>query len=224
VDAQQAYQILRLNPGSSFSEIKYAYRKLALELHPDKNDKEVDGAKFKIITEAYHLLKNTNKVSNSKTKNHQYAGTAARNEWASPWSYWGARNNSKTPEEDWSRYTKGVEEADPAFWRKYVAEFWKRYEEGQKQERKGYDFEITQEDEPDLSVDVDHSLCIGCCSCETIAPTVFSVDKVSKMNPKSKVINVRGAKCDKIMDAAQTCPTKAIKVEEKDTGSRLYPY
>jgi ferredoxin len=44
------------------------------------------------------------------------------------------------------------------------------------------------------------------------------------MNPKSNVINRKGAKMDKIMDAAQTCPTKAINVEEKETGRRLYPY
>jgi ferredoxin len=44
------------------------------------------------------------------------------------------------------------------------------------------------------------------------------------MNPKSNVINPRGAKSDKIMDAAQTCPTKAIRVEERDTKRRLYPY
>lgn len=216
MDTLQAYQVLHLSPGSSFSEIKYAYRKLALELHPDKNYDEQDGAKFKMITEAYHLLKNTSKSTNSKAR---ATAKAAR---PSP-SNWGVRHG-KTPEEDWSRYTKDVEDADPVFWKRYVAEFWKAYEEGQGHQKKAYDFEITQDKEPDLFVDVDQSLCIGCCSCETIAPSVFSVDKISKMNPKSKVINRVGAKCEKILDAAQTCPTKAIRVEDEDTGRRLYPY
>jgi ferredoxin len=44
------------------------------------------------------------------------------------------------------------------------------------------------------------------------------------MNPKSNVINQSGASAEKIMDAAQTCPTKAIRVEERDTGKKLYPY
>jgi len=71
---------------------------------------------------------------------------------------------------------------------------------------------------------VDPSLCIACCSCETIAPDVFVIDKQSRMNPKSQVINPRGAKLNKIMNAAETCPTKAIKVENKITKERLFPW
>jgi len=29
---------------------------------------------------------------------------------------------------------------------------------------------------------------------------------------------------NKIMNAAETCPTKAISVENRDTRERLYPY
>ena len=32
----QAIQILMLNSDASFDDVKYAYRKLSLELHPDK--------------------------------------------------------------------------------------------------------------------------------------------------------------------------------------------
>jgi len=74
------------------------------------------------------------------------------------------------------------------------------------------------------TVDVERSLCIGCCSCETIAPTVFAVDKTTRMNPKSHVINKDGATSERILDAAQTCPTKAISVEDIKLGRRLYPY
>lgn len=223
MDAAQAYQVLQIQPNSSFSEIKYAYRKLALELHPDKNVEERDGAKFKIVTEAYHVLKKNNKIANSKIKTAKYTDSAKKERTVRR-TNWGAPPGQKIPEEDWSRYTRHVEETDPTFWQKYVSEFWKRYEEQVKHPSGMYDFEITQEKEPDLSVDVDHSLCIGCCSCEIIAPSVFSVDKASKMNPKSTVINKKGAKCSKIMDAAQTCPTKAIRVEDEKTGARLYPY
>jgi len=31
----QAFQILMLNSDASFDDVKYAYRKLSLELHPD---------------------------------------------------------------------------------------------------------------------------------------------------------------------------------------------
>jgi len=67
-------------------------------------------------------------------------------------------------------------------------------------------------------------LCIGCCSCEIIAPDVFLVNKNSRTNPKSSVINPKGAGINKIMNAAETCPTKAIIVENIDTKERLYPY
>ena len=62
-------------------------------------------------------------------------------------------------------------------------------------------------------VSVDKSLCIGCCSCEIIAPGVFEINKQSQTNPKSNVINQKGAGVNKIMNAAETCPTKAINVE-----------
>jgi ferredoxin len=228
LDAVQAYQVLQLGPSSSFEEIKYAYRKMALELHPDKNNAERDGVKFRLVTDAYHLLKNSNKMANSKIREQarKYTESKTKKEKTFSRDGWGARPDDRTPEEDWTRYTKQTEQSDPLFWRSYVAEFWKNYEAKVNKTKKPYDFEIIQDakKEPDLSVNVDHSLCIGCCSCETIAPQVFAVDKISKMNPKSSVINRKGAKAEKIMDAAQTCPTKAIKVEDKETGSRLYPY
>ncbi len=226
MDTAQAYQVLQLKQGSSFDEIKYAYRKRVLESHPDKNDEEKDGIKFRLVTEAYHLLKNDNKAINSKIRENtnKYTDTKTKKEKTFWRSGWGARPEDRSPEEDWSRYTRQTEQSDPFFWKSYVAEFWKEYESKNKRDDP-FDFEIIQKTkEPDLFTNVDHSLCIGCCSCETIAPNVFRVDKHSKMNPKSSVINQKGAKNDKIMDAAQTCPTKAIKVEDKETGSRLYPY
>jgi ferredoxin len=219
LDTAQAYQILQLPYDASFSDVKYKYRKMALESHPDKTRGQ-DSTKFKMVTEAYHLLKNNTKASNAKMTQSGHADRARKAGNTS----WGTKANDRTPSEDWSRFTKDVEESDPSFWKSYVAEFWKNYEQRVEQAKSRYDFEINRDAEPDLSVDVDHSLCIGCCSCETIAPSVFSVDKISKLNPKSRVINKKGDRCEKILDAAQTCPTKAIKVEDEKTRRRLYPY
>ncbi len=51
------YHLLNLQEGASIQEIKIAYRRLALKYHPDKSSSARDGEKFKIITEAYQVLK-----------------------------------------------------------------------------------------------------------------------------------------------------------------------
>jgi len=60
-------------------------------------------------------------------------------------------------------------------------------------------------------------------SCETIAPNVFVIDKLTMINPQSQVHNQYGASEEKIMDAAETSPTKAIKIKERKSGRRIYP-
>jgi DnaJ-class molecular chaperone len=59
------YQILGVPKGASQKEIKNAYRQLSLKYHPDRNKGDMDGEKFKQITEAYQLLRQEEK---SKTK------------------------------------------------------------------------------------------------------------------------------------------------------------
>jgi DnaJ-class molecular chaperone len=219
MDASQAYMILNLKSSATHNEVKKAYRKLVLESHPDRNGSEQDGKKFKLITEAYHVLKNT------KTHKKTNPKKQAESKKQKTTSKWGASHSDKIPEENWSKYTNQTEQTDPHFWQEYVSEFWKSYESTKSNQTKNqYDFEITQERKPNLFSSVEHSLCIGCCSCEIIAPQVFHVDKTSKMNPKSNVVDQTGASAEKIMDAAQTCPTKAIRVDEQDTGKRIYPY
>ena len=58
------YEILGLSKGASASEIKKAYRKKAIEFHPDKNpgDKKAE-ANFKKAAEAYEVLSDPQKKS-----------------------------------------------------------------------------------------------------------------------------------------------------------------
>ncbi len=55
------YSILGVNKTASLDEIKKAYRKLALEYHPDRNKSKDAEAKFKEVTKAYEVLANDEK-------------------------------------------------------------------------------------------------------------------------------------------------------------------
>eukprot|EP00930_Biecheleria_cincta_P010605 TRINITY_DN112810_c0_g1_i1.p1 TRINITY_DN112810_c0_g1~~TRINITY_DN112810_c0_g1_i1.p1 ORF type:complete len:433 (-),score=59.59 TRINITY_DN112810_c0_g1_i1:73-1371(-) len=51
--AVDSYWTLGLPPGTELQEVRRTYKKLALKYHPDKQQKDVDGAIFKRITAAY---------------------------------------------------------------------------------------------------------------------------------------------------------------------------
>ena len=226
MNTYQALQVLNVNHGSSQVEIKTAYRKLALELHPDKNKNEKDNEQFKKITEAYnHLKKNHSQKTSSTQQEYTENKSNTKTDFKRK-PQWGSPGEQKIPEQDWSKYTREFEEGDPNFWKQYEKTFWDDYNARIRPDGKNGEFDKAREpnDQPNLFVDVDKSLCIGCCSCETIAPGVFEINKQSRFNPKSTVINQKGAGVNKIMNAAETCPTKAIKVENSDTKERLYPY
>ena len=55
--AQDPYQVLGVSRGASHDEIRKAFRKLAKELHPDRNpgDKAAE-EKFKRVTAAFDIL------------------------------------------------------------------------------------------------------------------------------------------------------------------------
>ena len=225
VNTYQALRALNVKEDSSFEEIKIAYRKLALEFHPDKNTTEQEGIQFKKITEAYQTIKKhyqEGKKIESIPTNKRTQNSKRTPDWGVP----PGQKPGDIPEEDWGRYTREFEEGDPDFWKEYERKFWEEYNARVTADGKKGEFKKDKESkvQPNLFVQVDESRCIGCCSCETIAPDVFLINKNSKMNPKSSVINQKGAGVNKIMNAAETCPTKAIRVENQDTKERMYPF
>ncbi|KAL1417330.1 hypothetical protein MTO96_006207 [Rhipicephalus appendiculatus] len=65
--SEDFYQLLEVSRDASQEEIRRAYRRLALRLHPDKNPqgKEAAEARFKAVSEAYEIL-------SDKAKRRQY--------------------------------------------------------------------------------------------------------------------------------------------------------
>src|SRR3989344_6040127 len=67
------YDILGVSKGASADELKKAYRKQALEWHPDrhKDDKDVAEKRFKEVNEAYQVLSDSKKRSAYDQFGHQ---------------------------------------------------------------------------------------------------------------------------------------------------------
>ena len=70
-----------------------------------------------------------------------------------------------------------------------------------------------------MKVTVDTGKCDGTGKCVEVAPKVF------KLNERfiSVVTDPKGDTDERILFAAKVCPTKAIILEEEETGKRIFP-
>lgn len=79
------YEILGISKTASADEIKKAYRKLALQYHPDRNKTKEGEEKFKEVTKAFEVLS-----SEEKRKQYDQFGHAAFEQGAGQGPYGGA--------------------------------------------------------------------------------------------------------------------------------------
>jgi ferredoxin len=70
-----------------------------------------------------------------------------------------------------------------------------------------------------LCIRVDYDRCVGSAICVRIAPGVFVLNDASQ----SSVRDPGGDSTEKVLEAAEGCPTMAILVEDEETGERLFP-
>ncbi|PJE62472.1 integrase [Candidatus Roizmanbacteria bacterium CG10_big_fil_rev_8_21_14_0_10_39_6] len=79
------YEVLGVAKSATSEEIKRAYRKLALQWHPDKNKAAHATEKFKEINEAYSVLSDTNKKAQYDRFGH--AGVGSQGGQQGPFQY-----------------------------------------------------------------------------------------------------------------------------------------
>ncbi|HWP57694.1 MAG TPA: ferredoxin [Candidatus Acidoferrales bacterium] len=70
-----------------------------------------------------------------------------------------------------------------------------------------------------MKITVDRQKCEGYAKCVQVTPRVFRLDDKFI----SEVVDAKGDSDEKILMAAKMCPTKAITLEEEDTGRRIFP-
>ncbi len=69
--AKDYYRVLGLNRGASGKQIKFAYRKLALKYHPDRNHSQGARQKFQEITTAYNHLMSRPEPSGDEASSYE---------------------------------------------------------------------------------------------------------------------------------------------------------
>src|SRR4030095_4301158 len=204
-DIMNYYAILGVSQYAKYREIKGAYRRLALKYHPDRNSSPVSEKSIKVINAAFEVL-------SDKDKRKQYDEKLANS------SSFHASSSTAYSDSDHNNSHDNYYDYDNTFFRNG-----KRSEVGAKSEGESSVRKISGKTKARYHITVEPSLCMAFGSCETLAPNVFEVDKNRILNPKATVKSETGNDFESILDAAETCPTKAIIIRDRYTGRQIYP-
>ena len=211
MDSKGYYAILGVSEKAKYTEIRAAYRLLAKKYHPDRNNSDFAEDMIKKLNAAFEVLSN-------REKRRQYDETVFD-------IYW-SHTKDKVVDDD-------VDNNKKYGYYQVQSEQSSSYHSNRLENTKiinnnnDLDAEIKTQfiDIPKgrFHLTVEPSLCMAFGGCETLAPGVFVVDKNKMINPKAIVKSETRADFDMILAAAQTCPTKAIRIIDRYTGEQIFP-
>ena len=216
-DIMNYYAILGVSQYAKYREIKAAYRRLALKYHPDRNSSPVSENSIKIINAAFEVLSDRDKRRQYDEKAIINNTTHKKKDQTQSYSSSSHVNSSDTVYSD-----SGNTSGDDEYYNTYVKKR-NRDETDVKSEKASSATNIFGKSKGRFHIIIEPALCMAFGSCETLAPNVFVVDKDKMINPKAKLKSETGDDFERILAAAQTCPTKAIIIRDRYTGEQIYP-
>jgi len=188
-----------------------------LKYHPDRNSSPFSENTIKIINAAFEVL-------SDRDKRRQYDENAIFNV-AHKKKYQTQSYSSSSPHANSSDTVysdSGDSSSDDEYQNTYV-KIDNRNETDIKSEKISSITNIFGKSKGRFHIIIEPALCMAFGSCETLAPNVFEVDKDKMINPKAKLKSETGDDFERILAAAQTCPTKAIIIRDRYTGEQIYP-
>jgi curved DNA-binding protein CbpA len=231
------YKILGVSEDASYYDIRKAYRRLVKKHHPDKNSSGHSGDMIKKINAAFEILSDKDKrklydvtwsiqnhglsAETKVSKKGQQPPDSIRNPAAKPRNsestvYPNQKENQKTTEneyKEWRHERFGNRQSTRIRKDPTVITDVSKLEDDEKSFKPRARFNIT----------VEPTLCMAFGSCEVLAPKVFVLEKNKIINPKVRIESEDGAPFEDILSAAETCPTKAIRIVDRHSGAQVFP-
>jgi curved DNA-binding protein CbpA len=194
MDCRGYYAIIGVSEDANFQEIKKSYRKLAKKYHPDRNKSANAEETIKKINEAFETL-------SDRRKRKQYDLESSN-------IFDLEESNKEEKDENLSDQKQKISQ---------------KFAKSEFKNNLVHDSSLLDTIRSRFHILIEPSLCLAFGGCESIAPKVFVVDKNKRINPKARVESETADTLDRIVMAAQACPTKAIKIIDRYTGNQIYP-
>lgn len=200
MDARGYYSILEVSEKATFQEIRRSYRKLARKYHPDRNGASAADDMIKKINQAFETL-------SDRDKRRDYD----------------SQSLLRTLDSKVQVQSADIFESSSQPERKTTSTFYSTTVKNSQSGGSNQSMTMLANPKSRFHIIIEPSLCLAFGGCESIAPKVFTVDKNKRINPKARVRSETGEELERILLAAQACPTKAIKIIDRYNGDQLYP-